>query len=95
MQCSISFFFFFANECSISWDVVGDEVTREVLQALNTGVIPNDWNKIAIVLIPKVESPELATHFRPISLCNVIYRMISKVMSRRLKALLPDIISKT
>jgi hypothetical protein len=66
-----------------------------VLQALNTGIIPEGWNETAIVLIPKVESPELITQFRPISLCNVVYKVISKVLSKRLKILLPDIISKT
>jgi hypothetical protein len=76
------------------WAVVGDDVTREVLQVLNSGVIPSEWNETAIVLIPKVQSPELITQFRPISLCNVIYKVVSKVLSRRLKALLPEIISK-
>jgi hypothetical protein len=50
------------------WSVVGEEVTREVLQALNSYVIPKDWNETAIVLIPKVESPEVVTQFRLISL---------------------------
>jgi hypothetical protein len=52
------------------WFVVGDEVTREVLQVLNSGVIPREWNETAIVLIPKVESLELVSQFRPISLYN-------------------------
>jgi ribonuclease HI len=77
------------------WAVVGEEVTKEVLQALNTGTIPEGWNETAIVLIPKVESPELITQFRPISLCNVVYKVISKVLSKRLKVILPEIISKT
>jgi hypothetical protein len=75
--------------------VVGDEVTKEVLQVLNDGVIPREWNETAIVLIPKVESPELITQFRPISLCNVIYKVVSKVLSKRLKGILPEIISIT
>jgi hypothetical protein len=50
------------------WSVVGEEVTREVLQALNSYVIPKDWNETAIVLIPKVESSEVVTQFRLISL---------------------------
>jgi hypothetical protein len=77
------------------WAVVGEDVTREVLRVLNSGCVPNEWNETAIVLIPKVQSPELITQFRPISLCNVIYKVVSKVLAKRLKAILPDIISKT
>lgn len=47
------------------------------------------------MLIPKVDNPEKITQFRPISLCNVVYKVISKMLASRLKLLLPDIISET
>jgi hypothetical protein len=56
-------------------------------------VIPEGWNNTTIVLIPKVDSPEKVTQFRPISLCNVLYKVISKVIAKRLKTILPEIIS--
>jgi hypothetical protein len=74
---------------------LGDRVQAEVLAVLNGGEMPQGWNETTIVLIPKVKNPERITEYRPISLCNVIYKLISKVLSNRLKVLLPDIISPT
>jgi hypothetical protein len=75
------------------WNICGDEITREVLQALNAGQIPEGWNDTTVVLIPKVDEPELVTQFRPISLCNVIYKITSKLLAARLKTILPEVIS--
>ena len=44
---------------------------------------------------PKVDSPEQITQYRPVSLCNVLYKIISKMLAARLKSILPGIISPT
>jgi hypothetical protein len=41
------------------WDICGGEISQEVLHALNTGVIPEGWNDTTVVLIPKIDDPEL------------------------------------
>jgi hypothetical protein len=76
------------------WNILGEKLTEEVLEAINTKVIPSGWNDTIIVLIPKVEAPESITHFRPISLCNVLYKVISTMIACRLKLILDDIISQ-
>ena len=75
------------------WHFMGDKVVEEVLAVLNGGVMPEGWNDTVVVLIPKVKNPSRIKDLRPISLCNVIYKLVSKVIANRLKLVLPDIIS--
>jgi hypothetical protein len=74
--------------------VCGEEVTAAVMHVLRGQDSPESVNKTFIVLIPKVASPKELGQFRPISLCNVIYKIASKVVANRLKVILPDIISE-
>jgi hypothetical protein len=75
------------------WHVIGEDLTDEVLLAINTRHVPEGWNDTTIVLIPKVKNPEHISQFRPISLCNVVYKVISKLLAARLKISHPEIIS--
>ena len=77
------------------WHVVGDMVINAVLDFLNFGYMVPKINYTHIVLIPKIKSPEKISDFHPINLCNVIYKIISKVLANRLKQILPYIISLT
>ncbi|XP_045083332.1 uncharacterized protein [Aegilops tauschii subsp. strangulata] len=75
------------------WSTVGEAVTREVLHVLRGGSIPEGWNETIVVLIPKVRNPDRIKDLRPISLCNVVYKLVSKVLANRLKQILDEIIS--
>lgn len=78
------------------WHIVGYDVTDAVLYFLHSGNMVPNINYIHIVLIPKVKKPKKKmADFRPISLCNVIYKIISKVLANRLKLILPQLISST
>jgi hypothetical protein len=75
------------------WNTVGEDITREVLHFLNGGGLPQQWNETIVVLIPKVPNLEKLKDLKPINLCNVMYIIASKVLSNRLKLMLPEIIS--
>ncbi|XP_074282600.1 uncharacterized protein LOC141607138 [Silene latifolia] len=77
------------------WPQIGHLVTSAILRFLNSGVMLKEWNNTIIVLIPKTDKPECVSQFRPISLCNVIYRLASKCMANRLKLVIPSIISES
>ncbi|XP_028113522.1 uncharacterized protein LOC114311595 [Camellia sinensis] len=53
-----------------------------------------ELNSSFITLIPKKESPNGLTDYRPISLVGVVYKILAKVLSRRLKQVLPNVISE-
>ena len=51
-------------------------------------------DSMVIVLIQKVNNPHNITQYRPISLCNVLYKIFSKVLVDRLREILDEIIAE-
>ena len=76
------------------WSIVGTYITSMVLNVLNHNLPTATINKTNIALIPKNSHPTKMTEFRPISLCNVAYKLISTTLANRLKAILPIVITK-
>jgi hypothetical protein len=58
-----------------------------------TGAMPSGVNDTAIVLLSKEDEPEKLNDLRPISLCNVIYKVVSKCLVNMLQPLLQDLIA--
>ena len=68
---------------------MGFEVSNTVLSVLNSVILPDTLNHTLLTLIPKVKSAHQVIDFRPVSLSNVLYKLIAKALANRLKPLLP------
>ncbi|CAN1860134.1 Transposon TX1 uncharacterized 149 kDa protein [Linum perenne] len=77
------------------WDIVGSSLTSFVIAACRNPSLIRSVNETLIVLIPKCKQPETPTQFRPISLCNVAYKTITKCLANRLKDLMPDLVHRS
>lgn len=65
-----------------------------VKESFRIGIMPEGVNTTSIVVIPKVTNPIKHAEYRPISLCNVVYKVVSTCLVNRMRLLLDDIISK-
>jgi hypothetical protein len=77
----------------LHWELMGARITEAVLDFLNGGLLPADVNHTNIVLIPKTRNPQTMKEFRRISLCNVLYKICSKILALRLRDFLDEVIS--
>ncbi|OMP00911.1 reverse transcriptase [Corchorus capsularis] len=69
-----------------------EELVRD---AFDNGCFPEELNETLLVFIPKVQHPEYLKQFRPISLCCVAYKVITKVLVNRIRPHLGDLIAPT
>ena len=76
-----------------NWDSLKENIIKAVREFFRTSIMPEGVNETVIILIPKVDEHVRMTDFRPISLCNVVYKIVAKCLLNRLRALLDDIIS--
>ncbi|XP_056842959.1 uncharacterized protein LOC130495566 [Raphanus sativus] len=78
-----------------SWNIIKKELLDLVNDFITSGELDIRLNTTNICLIPKTEKPTKMKELRPISLCNVGYKIISNVLCQRLKVCLPLLISET
>ena len=73
----------------------GGDISQVILSVLNFEKFPADLNHTFLTLIPKGKCPGRVSDFHPIALCNILYKLVSKVLVNRLKKILLDIIFDT
>eukprot|EP00253_Pinus_taeda_P035212 PITA_35212 len=76
-----------------AWKFMGQDILEFVEESRLKYRMWSGINSTFLTLIPKNNNTEEAQGFRPIALCNVIYKVISSLVAKRLKPLLPSIIS--
>ena len=76
-----------------AWPVVGKDVVSAIKSFFIFGFMPHSVNATLLSLVPKSADAEKISDYRLIACCNVIYKVISKILANSLKRLLPSFIS--
>ncbi|KAK2414453.1 hypothetical protein QL285_037042 [Trifolium repens] len=76
------------------WELCGNDIYEAANDWLERGYFPSSLNETNICLIPKCENPISMRDLRPILLCNVLYKMVSKALANRLKVCLDKCVSE-
>ena len=75
------------------WHTVGNSVIEEVQKIFAVRRVLEVLNCTHIALIPKIQGPETLGNYRPIILCNTVYKVITKIIVARLRPYLDKLIS--
>ena len=76
-----------------SWEVIKEDVYKAVNNFCTTSRLPHGSNIAFIALIPKTPSPSEFKDFRPISMVGSLYKIIAKLLARRLQKVINSLIS--
>lgn len=75
--------------------IIGDQVIHVVLEIFKTSKLLQKLNATSITLIPKVVNIDNPRQFRRFAYYNVVYKYVSKILCKRLKEVLPSLVSET
>ncbi|GJV33899.1 RNA-directed DNA polymerase, eukaryota, reverse transcriptase zinc-binding domain protein [Tanacetum coccineum] len=78
-----------------SWSVIGDEVCSAIGDFFKNGRLLKEVNATIIALVPKSQTPQKVSDFRPISCCNVLYKAITKIIADRIKGFLGMLVDES
>jgi hypothetical protein len=70
------------------FDLVANDLLEAVEDSRLSGVVNRSLNSTFLALIPKVSGPTTFGDFRPIALCNLCYKIISKIIAKRIRPIL-------
>lgn len=74
---------------------MGDDVVKEIQSFFQSGCMPKTVNETHLRLIPEILSPKKVADYMLIALCNVSYKIISKLLAKQIQPLLSELISET
>ncbi|KAK4395827.1 LINE-1 retrotransposable element O protein [Sesamum angolense] len=77
-----------------AWSLIRKEITDAVLEFFHSGRLLKQINATLLVLIPNVQSPKVVADFRPISCCNLLYK-INKIIVTRMQKVLDSLVHNT
>ena len=75
------------------WPIVGKDISAACLSVLSLGVLPVGFNDTQLILIPKKQQIDVMSDLTPISLCNILYKIVAKTLANKLKRVLPKVVS--
>ena len=74
------------------WEIIKSDLTKMIKKSQASNKLGGGTNSTFLALIPKEKGVLNFSRFRPISLCNTIYKILTKVIANRLKNILPSIV---
>ena len=75
------------------WPTMGESVIQEVKHIFTSRKILEYLNQTHIELIPKIQGPKTLGNYRPISLCNTVYKIVTKIIVAHLRPHLEKLVS--
>ncbi|XP_020412737.1 uncharacterized protein LOC109947231 [Prunus persica] len=75
------------------WSLCRKDIEDLVFKCFSSGSVPEYLNSTLVTLVPKIINPQSMLQFRPISLCNTLYKVVSKIIVGRLRPLMCKLVS--